>query len=91
MLIFVSTNTETMNTTFSKPTEKALKNAETVYNSPLVKEVFINGFTPENVKDHFGISVLIKRGNIEILTDYTFTKKTGKMVKSEKVEENFTY
>ena len=79
-----------MNTTFSRPTEKALNNAKSVYSSPLVKEVFMNGFTPENVRDHFGVSVQVKRGNVETIVDYTFTKKTGKMVKSETVETKFT-
>lgn len=90
MIIFVSNNNNNdMNTTFSKPTEKALKNAKAFYSSPLVKEVFMNGFTPKNVKDHFGVSVLVKRAGMEILTDYTFTKKTGKLVKAKTIETNY--
>ena len=75
-----------MNTTFSQPTEKALKNAKTQYSSPLVKEVFMNGFEPENCIDHFGVSTLIERNGFRFVNDLTFTKKTGKLVSSICVE-----
>jgi hypothetical protein len=75
--------------TFSKPTEKALINAKRVYQSSFTKQVFINGFTPKNIKDHFGVSVQNIRGGKSILIDYTFTKKTGKFVKSDTVEERY--
>lgn len=78
-----------MNTANSQPTVKALENAKRVYSSPLVKEVYENGFQPTDMVNHFGVSVLVQRGNIQTLVDYTFTKKTGKLVKSETVETIF--
>jgi hypothetical protein len=80
-----------MNTTFSSPTEKALKNAKSYYKTSFTKEVYMNGFTPKNIKDHFGVSVLIVRGGEQILNDLTFTKKTGKLVMSETVERKYIY
>jgi len=78
-----------MNTTFSTPSEKALENAKKYYQTPLVKEVYMNGFTPKNCTDHFGVSILVVRGGQKILSDLTFTKKTGKLVSSEVVESNY--
>lgn len=78
-----------MNTTFSKPTEKALENAKKYYQTSFTKEVYLNGFTPNNIKDHFGVSVVIVRGGEQILNDMTFTKKTGKLVKSVTVERRY--
>ena len=78
-----------MNTTFSQPTAKALKNAEKVYRSAFTSEVFMNGFTPQNVRDHFGVSVQNIRGGRSIIVDYTFTKKTGKLVASETVDVKY--
>lgn len=75
-----------MNTTFSEPTEAALCQAEKQYRTSFTNEVFMNGFTPKNVKDHFGVSVENRRAGKSIVIDYTLTKKTGKLVEAKTVE-----
>jgi hypothetical protein len=66
--------------------EKAIAQAKSLF----TKHVCEFGFTPNDVK-HFGISVVNVRGNYKYLIDYTFTKKTGKLVKSKTIEQIYIY
>lgn len=78
-----------MNTANSQPTALALNNAKMIYTSAFTTEVFMNGFTPTNMRNHFAVSTVIVRGGIQAVIDWTFTKKTGKLVNSEVIEQSF--
>ena len=70
-----------------KPTSEILKKAVAQASSSFTKEVMEFGFTPSN-KNHFGISVVNVRGGRKMLIDFTFTIKTGKLVKTKTIENN---
>ena len=73
-----------MNTVSNEILEKAIAQAKSLF----TKDVYEYGFTPNNDK-HFGISVINVRGNYKYLIDYTFTKKTGKLVKYQTIEQTY--
>jgi hypothetical protein len=73
-----------MNTVSDKILEKAIAQAKSLF----TKDVYEFGFTPNDVK-HFGISIVNVRGDYKYLIDYTFTKKTGKLVKSQTIEQTY--
>jgi len=70
----------------NKILEKAIAQAKSLF----TKDVYKFSFTPTNY-NHFGISVVNVRGNYKYLIDYTFTKKTGKLVKSKTIEQIYIY
>lgn len=70
-----------MNTPSQNIIDKAIAQVKTSF----TKEVIENSVYCAN-NNHFVISVVNVRGGFQTLVDYTFTKKTGKIVKSEVVE-----
>jgi len=71
----------------SFPTNNILQKAINQVKTGFTKEILEFAFIPSN-KNHFGISVINVRENRKILLDYTFTIKTGRLVKCDIIENN---